>query len=90
MKLFRRLLNVTVPNAMIIYRHNTGKQIDQLTIEVSSVDAPFEQFTDTECKVAGCRVAENIILRLKGISSTNFPHLEKINTSEELIGMHQT
>jgi hypothetical protein len=32
MKLFRRLLNDTVLNAMIIYRHNTAKQIDQLAL----------------------------------------------------------
>jgi hypothetical protein len=30
MKLFRRLLNTSVRNAMIIYRNNTGKGIDQL------------------------------------------------------------
>jgi hypothetical protein len=62
MKLFRRLPNATVLNALIIYKHNTGKQIDQLTFRVSLVEALFEQFTDTERKVAGCQVAENIIL----------------------------
>jgi hypothetical protein len=30
MKLFSRLLNTSVLNAMIIYRNNTGKRIDQL------------------------------------------------------------
>jgi hypothetical protein len=49
-KLFRRLLNATVLNAMIIYRHNNGKQIDQLAFTVSMVEALFQQFADTECK----------------------------------------
>jgi hypothetical protein len=73
---------------MIIYRHNTGKHIDQLTFRVSLEEALFKQFTDTERKVAGRRVAENIIPWLKAISSTNIPHVEKINTAEELHGMH--
>jgi hypothetical protein len=35
-------------------------------------------------------VPEKIIPQLKDISPTNFPHLEKINTAEELYVMHQT
>jgi hypothetical protein len=37
MKLFRRLLNATVLNAMIIYRHNMGKKIDELAFRVNLV-----------------------------------------------------
>jgi hypothetical protein len=64
MKLFRRLLNATVLNAMIIYRHNTGKKIDQLAFRVNLVEVLFEQFADTERKVRGRRAAENTILRV--------------------------
>jgi hypothetical protein len=64
MKLFRRLLNATVLNAMIIYRHNTGKQINQLAFRVNLVEVLLQQFADTECKVPGHQAAENIILRL--------------------------
>jgi hypothetical protein len=62
MKLFRRLLNTTVLNAMIIYRHNTGKQIDHLEFRVHLVEALFEQLADTERRLPGCHAAENFIL----------------------------
>jgi hypothetical protein len=64
MKLFGRLLNATVLNAMIIYRHNTGKKIDQVAIRVNLVEAIFEQFANPERKVRGRRPAENTISRL--------------------------
>jgi hypothetical protein len=51
----------TLLNAMIIYRHNTGKQINQLAFGVNLVKELFEQFADAECKVSGCWAAENII-----------------------------
>jgi hypothetical protein len=60
MKLFRRLLN-----AMIIYQHNTGKQIDQLAFRVNLVEALFHQFTDTEHKVPGRRAGDNTIPQLQ-------------------------
>jgi hypothetical protein len=41
MKLFRRLLNATVLNTLIIYRHNTGHKIDQLALRVNLVEALF-------------------------------------------------
>jgi hypothetical protein len=62
MKLFRRLLNATVLNAMIIYRHNTRKQIHQLAFRVNLAEELFQQFTDTEHKVPGPWTAENIVL----------------------------
>jgi hypothetical protein len=65
MKLFRRLLNATVLNAMIIYRHNTGKKIDQLAFRVNLVDALFEQFANTERIIRGRRAEENTIPRLR-------------------------
>jgi hypothetical protein len=33
-KLFRRLLNTSILNAMIIYKSNTGRSIDQLSFRV--------------------------------------------------------
>jgi hypothetical protein len=65
MKLFRRLLNATVLNAMIIYRHNTGQQIDQLAFRVNLVEALFHQFADTERKVPGRKAGDNTIPRLR-------------------------
>jgi hypothetical protein len=64
MKLFRRLLNATVLNVMIIYWHNTGKKIDQLVFRVNFMQAIFEQFTNPERKVRGRRPAESTIPRL--------------------------
>jgi hypothetical protein len=34
MKLFRRLLNTSILNALIIYRNNTGERIDQLSFGI--------------------------------------------------------
>jgi hypothetical protein len=59
MTLFRRFLNATVLNAMIIYRHNTRKQINQLALRVNLVEALFQQFANTKRKVPGRRVAGN-------------------------------
>jgi hypothetical protein len=56
-----RLLNATVLNVMIIYWHNTGKQIDQLAFRVNLVDALFHQFADTERKVPSRRAGDNTI-----------------------------
>jgi hypothetical protein len=65
MKLFRRLLNATAPNSMINERQNIGDQIDQLAFWVNSVEELSEQFTDTECKVAGHLAMENIIMLVR-------------------------
>jgi hypothetical protein len=68
---------------MIIYGHNTGKQINQLAFRVNFVEAPFEQFVNTEYKVSGRCAAENIISRLRVRHFMHkFPPLEKINTTE--------
>jgi hypothetical protein len=59
MKLFRRLLNATVLNAMIIYRRNMGKKIRQLAFRVSFLEALFEQFANKR-GLPGRQAAENI------------------------------
>jgi hypothetical protein len=92
MKAFRRLLNASVLNAMIIYGHNMGKKIDQLAFRVNSVEALSEQFADTERKVAGRQAAENIIplLRERHFIQKVPPSGKKINTAEEVRSMHKS
>jgi hypothetical protein len=41
MKLFRRLLNISILNAMIIYRNNMGKRTDQLSFKIQLVEGMF-------------------------------------------------
>jgi hypothetical protein len=66
-------------NAMIIYRHNTGKQIDQLAFRVNLVKALFQQFADktklhglspranyTDRVTAACRRSNCQLLRIEG------------------------
>jgi hypothetical protein len=74
---------------MIIYKHNTGKQIDQVPFRISLVEALFEQFADTELKVAGHRTAENIIPRLR---ERHFTHKvpPPSGGGGGVHGMHQT
>jgi hypothetical protein len=38
MKLFRRLWNTSILNAIIIYRSNTGRSVDQLSFRVQLVE----------------------------------------------------
>jgi len=38
MKLFCRLLNISILNALIIYRNNTGKRTDQLSFRIQLKD----------------------------------------------------
>jgi hypothetical protein len=61
-KLFRTLLNATALKAMVIYRHNTGKKINQLAFRVNLVEGLLKQFANTARKVTGRRAVENIIL----------------------------
>lgn len=65
MKLFRRLLNATVLNSMIIYRQNTGNPIEQLAFRVILVEGLFQQFCNTEHKAVGHHATEHVITRLR-------------------------
>jgi hypothetical protein len=78
MKLFRRLLNATVLNALIIYRHTTRKQIDQLAFRVNLLEVLFQQFVEIECKyqVAGWKKI-SFHNCMKDISSKTFLLLGK-------------
>jgi hypothetical protein len=73
MKLFKKLLNATVLNAMIIYRHNTRKQINQLAFRVNLMEALFQQFADTERKVPCHQAAENIIYKVPSSGGKSAP-----------------
>jgi hypothetical protein len=53
-KLFHRLLNTSILNAMIIYRNNTGKRIDQLSFRIQLVEGLFVKYANVlKCNVSG-------------------------------------
>jgi hypothetical protein len=65
MKLFRRLLNTSVLNAMIIYRTNMGKRIDQLSFRIHLVEGLFVKYANVlECRVPGRQSSDNTVPRL--------------------------
>jgi hypothetical protein len=65
MKLFRRLLNATILNALIIYRSNTGKQIDQLSFRTELVEGLFVKHASAvERKVQTGHRSDNLVPRL--------------------------
>jgi hypothetical protein len=54
MKLFRRLPNTSILNAMIIYRNNMGKRTDQLSFRIQLVEGLFVKYANVlERKVPG-------------------------------------
>jgi hypothetical protein len=64
-KLFRRLLNTSILNAMIIYRNNTGKRIDQLSFRIQLVEGLFVKYANVlEHKVPGRHSSDNTVPRL--------------------------
>ncbi|PNF18924.1 hypothetical protein B7P43_G18030, partial [Cryptotermes secundus] len=65
MKLFRRLLNTSVLNALIIYKSNTGKNIDQLSFRIELVEGLFLKYASAvEHKVPGRHASDNSVPRL--------------------------
>jgi hypothetical protein len=50
MKLFRRPLNISILNAMIIYRSNTGKKIGKLSVRIELIEGLFVKYA--KCWVA--------------------------------------
>jgi hypothetical protein len=65
MKLFRRLLNTSILNAMIIYRSNTGKSIDQLSFRVQLVEELFVKYASAvEHKVPGRHSSDKTVPHL--------------------------
>jgi hypothetical protein len=78
MKLFRRLLNTSILNAMIIYRNNTGKRIDQLSFKIQLVEGLFVKYANVlECKVPGRHSSDNTV------AATNRHFISKLPLSEK-------
>jgi hypothetical protein len=60
MKLFHRLLNTSILNAVIIYRYNTGKIIDQLSFRIQLVLGLFVKYANAaEGKMPGQPLSHN-------------------------------
>jgi hypothetical protein len=65
MKLFHRLLNTSILNALIIYRSNTGRGIDQLTFRDRLVEGLFVKYASAiEHKVLGRHLSDNTVPHL--------------------------
>jgi hypothetical protein len=65
MKLFLRLLNTSILNAMIIYRNNMGKRTDQLSFRIQLVEGLFVKYVNVlERKVPGRHSSDNTAPRL--------------------------
>jgi hypothetical protein len=65
MKLFRRFLNTSILNALIIYRNNTGKGADQLSFRMQLVEGLFVKYANVlEHKVPGQHSSNNTVPRL--------------------------
>jgi hypothetical protein len=65
MKIFCRLLNTSILNAMIIYRNNTRKRIDQLSFRIQLVEGMFVKYANVlERKVPGQHSSDNTVPQL--------------------------
>jgi hypothetical protein len=65
MKLFCRLLNTSILNALIIYRDNTGKNTDQLSFRVQLIEGLFVKYANgVEHKVPGRHSSDNTVPHL--------------------------
>jgi hypothetical protein len=91
MKLIRRLPNATMPNAMIIYRHN----MESKSISWHSVSSWWRCFSNglpilnAKCQVAG-RGKYHSAIAGKTFHPKSFSFWERISTTEEVCGRHQT
>jgi hypothetical protein len=80
-KLFKRLLNATVLNALIVYRRNCDKPVEYLSFRVLLVEGLFSKYGATgERKVGqpGRHASDNMIPRL-----TECHFLRKVQPTEE-------
>jgi ribosomal protein S14 len=65
MKLFRRLLNISILNVMIIYRNNMGKRSDKLSFRIQLVEGLSVKYVNVlERKVPGQHSSDNTVPRL--------------------------
>jgi hypothetical protein len=66
--LFRRLLNTSILNAMIMCRSNTGKSIDQLSFRIQLFEGLCVKYASAvEHKVPGRHSSDNTVLHLTEI-----------------------
>jgi hypothetical protein len=67
MKLFRRLLNASILNAVILYRNNTGKGTVQLSFRIQLLEGLFVKCANTvESKMPGRHSSDNTVPHLTG------------------------
>ncbi|XP_068085205.1 piggyBac transposable element-derived protein 4-like [Anabrus simplex] len=66
-KLFKRLLNATVLNSLIIFRQATGTSIEQLSYRIQLVEGLFTKYARTggERNIQGRRASDNTVPRLQ-------------------------
>ena len=64
MKLFRRLLNSAVLNALIIYRENVNKNVDHFTFRVQLVEKLFQKYAKMVARVPGRHSTDSLVPRL--------------------------
>ena len=65
MKLFRRLLNASILNSMIVYRNNKDKRIQQLSFRIQLIKGLFVKYASAvEHKVPGSHPSDNTVPRL--------------------------
>jgi hypothetical protein len=64
MKLFKRLLNCTVLNSMILFRQVRGHNIDHLSYRVQLVEGLFYKYAEDRSG-EGRRCSDNTLLRLR-------------------------
>jgi hypothetical protein len=64
MELFKRLLNWTVLNSMILFRQVTGQNIDHLSYQVRSVEGLFKKYAQQRSG-AGQQASDNTLPRLR-------------------------
>jgi hypothetical protein len=63
-KLFRRLLNASILNSMIVYRSNTDERIEQLSFRIQLIEGLFvKNVSAVEHEVLGSRPSDNTIHR---------------------------
>jgi len=69
LKLFKRLLNSTVPNSIVVYRQVTGRNIQQLSYRIRLVECLFMKYSRAEGKrsVRGRHASDNTIPQLTEI-----------------------
>jgi hypothetical protein len=65
MKLFHRLLNTLILNAMMICRSNMGKRIDQLSFRIQLIEGLFVKYVNAvELKLSGRHSSDNTVPHL--------------------------